>query len=187
MLIDIRSDISLLKDCRLNLWAVYSSLWEAVAYPVSYENEVSSYSELFSTSDYTFMFLQHLEGFEKLEKIESEIRKEPEFESFQLPLTETELHCLGQYGPIVSFNVTNFSSHAFLVTDDNVQVIQLPKLMIGDLEKHTSRMTGGNQSRRDVEIISADGIVEDTNYLARSMCWLWDVAVKPVLKKLGLL
>ena len=59
--------------------------------------------------------------------------------------------------------------------------------MIRDLEKHTSRMTGGNQSRRDVEIISANGIVEDTDYLARSMCWLWDVAVKPILEKLGLL
>lgn len=187
LLIDTRSDISLLKDRRLDLWAEYSSLREAVAYPVSYENEVSSYSELFSTSDYTFMSLKRLEGYEKLEKIESEIRKEPGFESFQLPLTETELHRLARYGPIVSFNVTNLGSHAFLVTDNNVRVIQLPKLMIGDLENHTSRMTGGNQSRRDVKIISADGIVDDTDYLARSMCWLWDVAVKPVLEELGLL
>ena len=52
----------------------------------------------------------------ELDAIKDIIRKQPEFERFQLPPTEAEFHDLARYSPIVSFNVTNFGSHAFLIT-----------------------------------------------------------------------
>ncbi len=73
LLIDTRSDISRLKDRRVDLWSRYSCLREAVAFPVFPESEISSSSELLSASDYVLLSFQRLEGVKKLKKIETEI------------------------------------------------------------------------------------------------------------------
>ena len=71
-------------------------------------------------------------------------------------------------------------------------MLELPKLIPGDLEKYVSRYTGGNPFRRDVKFVSVNGnsTIEDNvpkNAQVERLCWLWDVAVQPVLEELGLL
>jgi hypothetical protein len=143
--------------------------------------------------NYTSIASRRIQDVKELDEIECEIRNQPGFARFQLAPTETELHSLAQYGPIVSFNVTKLGSHAFLITDDNVRVLTLPKLLLEDLQNHVSRKTNGNRSRRDAKLVSVDGNGKIESNLnakeaqAESMRWLWDVAVKPVLRELNLL
>jgi len=92
-----------------------------------------------------------------LDAIKDIIRKQPDFERFQLPPTEIEFYDLARYGPIVSFNVTNFNSHAFLIIRIYVRVLPLPKLVPEDIREHVSRDIGGNRSRRDAKLVSIDG------------------------------
>lgn len=138
------------------------------------------------------MTFQRLEDVKKLDEVEYETRKQPGFERFHLPPTETELHHLARHGPLISFNVTDLGSHAFLVTDNSLRVLRLPNLNFEDLEKHVSIKTKGNQSRRDANLVSvgANSTIKDNIYKntpAESMCWLWNVAVQPVFEELGLL
>ena len=128
----------------------------------------------------------------ELEVTKALIRKKPELETFQLPPTKAELHGLARNGPMVSFNVTRFGSHAFLITDQNLRVMPLPRFILKDIHEYVSLDMGGNRSRRDGELVSTDedGEVEGesrSSTRADSMCWLWEVAVKPVLQALGLL
>jgi hypothetical protein len=193
LVMGLRSDVSLLQNSYPDLWFRYCQLREAVAAPASFVDRNSSARGLLSAGDYTSLSLQRLQNVNDLDEVEEEIRKKPGFERFQLAPTEKELHSLARNGPVVSFNVTGLGSHAFLITDDSIRVLTLPKLILEDLQKHVSKKIDGNQSRRDATLVSSDGNIKNESNLdakttqAESMRWLWDVAVKPILKELGLL
>ena len=128
----------------------------------------------------------------ELDVVKALIQHQPGFEKFQRPPTEAELHGMARYGPIVSFNVSPFGSHAFLITQNNLQALPLPKLVLQDIQEQVSRDMGGNLSRRDAKLVSIDGSTKFEGSLHAStqkegMRWIWDVAVKPVLAELGLL
>ena len=90
LIIDFRSDVSLLKSCCPDLWSRYSCLREAVAALTFSPRGTSFASKLSSVENYTIMSLQRTEDVEKLDEIESEIRNQPGFERFQLPPTESQ-------------------------------------------------------------------------------------------------
>ena len=193
LVMDLRSDVSLLQKSYPDLWSRYCRLREAVAAPASFMDRNSSTDGLLSAGDYSSVSSQRLQDVRDLDGVEEEIRKKPGFERFQLAPTGEELHSLARNGPVVSFNVTGPGSHAFLITGDNIRVLALPKLILEDLQKHVSKKTYGNRSRRDAKLVSLDGNSKIVSNLdakttqVESMRWLWDVAVKPVLKELGLL
>ena len=193
--IDSRSDVSMLEERDPDLWSEYCYLRESIADSASFSAASVSNSTVLPQlpgGNYTLLTLCRSIMVRELEAITSLVRFQPGLERFQLPPTETELHSLARYGHVVSFNVTPFGSHAFLITEKDVRVLPLPRLVLGDIQEHVSRNLGGNRSRRDAELVSIDGSSEDECGLhagvqTESMRWIWDVAVKPVLKELGLL
>lgn len=128
----------------------------------------------------------------ELDVLKKLIRRQPGFDRFQLRPTDSELRGLARYGPVAISNVTHVGSDALLITENNIQVLPLPQLVLRDLQEHVSWGMGRNRSRRHVKIVSIDGssnITEEVwgNTQARSMRWIWDVAVRPVLGQLELL
>ena len=195
--IDSRFDASMLEERYPRLWSWYSYLRDCIAMSSlrsadSYTIALSDTLPAISGGLYSLVTLTRCVMIKELEAVKGIIRNQPEFERFQLPPTETEFHGLAQNSPIVSFNVTIFGSHAFLLTKKNVRVLPLPKLDLKDLQEHISMDMGGNRSRRDCELVSKDEDSEiegdsHSRTQIESMRWIWDVAVKPVLQELGLL
>ena len=197
--IDSRFDASMLEERNPRLWSWYCYLRDYIA--MSTLRSADSYTVATSYSNtlppiagglYSLITLTRCIMIKELEVVKALIRKQPEFQRFQLPMTETELHGLARNGPIVSLNVTCFGSHAFLLTEQTVRVLPLPKFDLNDLQEYVSRNIGGNRSRRDGELVSTDedSKTEDDSHprtQIESMLWIWDVAVKPVLQELGLL
>lgn len=197
-LLDSRSDISMLEGCDPILYRYYRYRRKVVA-----RNTLASppYSVIRGHvlpkpeppgGYYTPVMLSISHMVKELEVLGHLIRKKYRFDKFQLPPTEQELIGLGRNGPIVIFNINYVGSDALLITEDNIQVLPLPQLTLQDLQKHVTRGGGGNRCRRDAKLISingSDAIKKDAvrHNLAESMHWLWEVAVKPILTKLGLL
>ena len=191
--IDSRFDVSMLEESHPDLWSRYCYLRDSIATSTLISAGLNSATvPLILGEHYPLMTLARSIMVKELEVIKALIRKQPELDSFQLPPTEAEFHSLARNGPVVSFNVTRFGSHAFLITGTNVRVMSLPKFVLKDIQEHVSRDMGGNRSRRDAELVSTDGDskVEGDSHSrsgTESMRWIWDVAVKPVLQELGLL
>lgn len=111
---------------------------------------------------------------------------------FEKPPTDPEHRGLARYGPTTIFNITHVGSDELLITENNIQVLPLLELILQDLQEHVSSDVGGNRSRRDAKLVSIGGssnITEEAfkNTQSESMRWICDVAVKPFLRKLGLL
>lgn len=203
LLLDSRSDVSMLKERSPVLWSEYCDLREMTTIstliaPLS--NTVSLHGAGLrsagvhepSAGVYTLATYSRSIMIMELDLLKAQIRRQPGFDRFERPLTDPELRGLARYGPVAIFNVTHVGSDALLITEDNIQVLPLPQLIFEDLQEHVSRDVGGNRSRRDAKLVSIDGssnITEEVckNTQAESMRWIWDVAVKPVLRKLGLL
>ena len=197
-LLDSRSDISMLEECCPPLYRRYRYLRKLVArntlacppYSVVRGSEWPKPEPPGGWYPPVRISISYM--MKELEVLEHVIRKKYGFDKFQLPPTEQELIGLGRDGPIVIFNINHVGSDALLITENNLQVLPLPQLTLQDLQKHVTRGTGGNRCRRDAKLVSINGsnaIKEDVVRfnLAESMHWLWDVAVKPILRELGLL
>lgn len=195
---DSRSDISMLEGYNPILYRHYRHIRKLVAintlasppYGVVRGHEFPKLEP--PGGYYTPVMLSTSYMIKELEVLGHLIRKKYGLDKFQLPPTEQELISLGRNGPIVIFNINNVGSDALLITKENLQVLPLPRLTLEDLNKHVTRGGGGNRCRRDAKLISingSDAIKKEglRHDLAQSMHWLWDVAVKPILKKLGLL
>jgi hypothetical protein len=131
-----------------------------------------------------------------LDEVLEQIRQQPGFNRFQLPPTEAEIVNLAASGPLISFNVSEISAEAFIITTFGVQVLQLPNLKEMDLKSAISFLSDrGNSNRRDAKIVSEtseSGISENEGKnslqtVSSQMFSLWENAVKPVLNRLGLL
>lgn len=198
LLLDSRSDISMLQEHSPLLYSEYRHVRKMIATStliVPLNSAVMARAlglPEISAGYYTPATLSRSLMIKELDVLKALIRKQPGFDRFQLPPTEPELRGLARYGPVAIFNINRINSDALLVTENDIQVLALPQLILQDLQKHVSRDMSGNRSRRDAKIVSIDGssnIKEEVlkNSQAESMRWLWDVAIKPVLAKLGLL
>lgn len=201
LLLDSRSDVSMLHERQPNICSEYSRARESIARStlIAPFNNADCLQRLglpglpgFPAGIYTLGTLARSLEIRALDVHKALIRKQPEFDRFQLPPTDPGLRDLARYGPIAIFNVTHVGSDALLITENNIQVLPLPQLILQDLQEYVSRDMGGNRSRRDAKLVSIDGssnVTEEIkkNTQAESMRWIWDVAVKPVLGKLGLL
>ena len=115
----------------------------------------------------------------RFESLVKEIRELNGFERFLLGPSEGEFLSLAASGPIIIFNVARVRSDAFLVNNDKIRCLALPKLLAADVEHHAknllelvSHLSCSNYSRVNKELLQ---ILE----------WLWDVAVEPILNALG--
>jgi CHAT domain/Tetratricopeptide repeat len=186
LMIDARSDASMLKEKYPELWSRYAECREQIA-ATSTESSFTLHTT--SPRDYIRRSKNRQQLFSALDDLRNEIRKCPGFERFLLPPIETEIRGLARNGPIVCFNTSNFSSEAFLVTMTSIQALSLPDLKLDDIESCVRLFASrGNPARRDATLCESD---EDEQLFTPTMSTelrsLWTNAVKPVLQQLGLL
>ncbi|KAF4437171.1 Tetratricopeptide-like helical [Fusarium acutatum] len=119
----------------------------------------------------------------RLNTLEDKIRREvPGFANFQQPPSVIGLKELANKGPVVSFNISHIRSDAFIITQKDIISIPLPDLKEDDLTNNARlfleepMITKGGLRTKNARNMSLLGVLK----------WLWNVAVHPVLKALGI-
>ena len=191
LIIDSRSDVSLLREQHPDLYSKYCTLREIVARASFSKTTHTLVYESSPPEEYASMSIRRSENLRKLEEVEEKIRRTAGFERFQMAPTEMELFDLAQDGPLVSFNITEYGSHAFLVSSQVIKALPLHKVTLKDLEECVRSMPVGNKTRRNAKKVSTGTVnkAENDTLIAqeKAMGLLWDAAIKPVLLALGLL
>ena len=119
---------------------------------------------------------------EELDRVIAEIRTVQGFESFLRPLSVSDLAATAADGPVIVINVSQYGSHALILTSNGVlEPLPLDDLTPDSVYDHVIVFLAA------LEVIARD----DTNAAAADqrliavLAWLWDVAVGPVLDRLG--
>lgn len=189
---DLKADVSRLKQVQPSLHAEYAQLRRHILLPYAssflHAPESASViptkrktSRRLSTHIATTGF-QRAESIKRLEELESKIRSLPEFEHFLERLTPSSYVPLARPGPIVAFNATALRSDAVIVTSDGIDNIHLDRLQFDELRANVTNVIGKNQLARG----KLSTKPQRNGELQTIMEWLWDVAVHPVLTRLGL-
>jgi len=114
-----------------------------------------------------------------LAETETEIRRLPGWESFQLPMTEEGVGKLAADGPLIVVNATPIRCDAIIVTAREIKLVRLAEMTHKDLNKHVELFSHlGSESRRNAvprKARTTDPTPES------ALLWLWKVAVKPIL------
>ena len=195
LIMDSRSDTSLLREAHPEIAARYCGLRDAVARR-GLLNGGGTVS--FEKNHYVSESLKLAHDLKSLEDLEVEIRKLPSFDRFQLPLTENEMLDLSKQGPLVSVNMTDYGCQAFLLANDCIRRVELLKVTSSDVIKHISwRVLKDELSSRDLKhILSSSQASQESkahqdtstqNAMIESMQWLWKALVQPILAEMGLL
>jgi hypothetical protein len=106
-----------------------------------------------------------------------EIRKKRGFENFPHPPEEGDLRAVVSHGPVVVINATKFRCDAFLVETDKIRALHLNRLCYAEIENNVKFMTSVRRYSTRQPCVR--------NRISRILEWLWDVAVGPILDKLG--
>ena len=195
LIMNSRSDTSALQEHHPDLHARYCYLREIVASSLNTDSASDLASGEHAAGANASAFMQRDRDLRELESIEIKIRENPGFERFQLALTEKEILELTSDGPLVSYNITELSSHAFLIGNGKIEILPLPKVSVEKLKHWVASMPTGNKTRRlerNMELISIDDedqvdVKGKLSSPADSLRSMWLDAVEPVLKALNLL
>ncbi|KAF3012603.1 hypothetical protein E8E14_007733 [Neopestalotiopsis sp. 37M] len=151
----------------------------------------------------------------ELKQKEDEIRQLPDFENFQLPLSESQLKSCATDGPIVIVNITDLRSDAILVTEAGVRSIHLPDLKEREMPTSLKGFRAADTTSSELFDTFADlSRAADTESYqlfdtfgafspfeleravqpdprgpggVESLTWLWKTCVHPILDALDLL
>ncbi|RBR09503.1 uncharacterized protein FIESC28_09834 [Fusarium coffeatum] len=152
------------------------------------------------------------EADDNLDKLLSKIRKEPGFEDYLLPPSETDMKAAAAKGPIVVINVSRFRCDAIIIGPDRFRLVPLPKLTLPDIEgaykmqqiepstpfQKFDSVSDSNFDLWDV-VVSRNGwdAPSESNWggLSKKLAdalgspkvlgWLWEAITEPVLDFLG--
>jgi tetratricopeptide (TPR) repeat protein len=185
LMMDFRADLSSLKEKDNDKRSQYLKIRQQITAANAFRN--SALLDI-SAKDYISHDLQRERLFKTLSDIQNEIRACEGCENFLLPPSENEILNLARAGPLVSFNVSDVSSEAFLITTDGIRVLCLPDLKKEKLRRCIDTCASrGNLARRDASL-SLGGREQKTLIpeMSTELSALWNVAVKPVLSELGL-
>ncbi|MFI6732480.1 CHAT domain-containing protein [Nonomuraea sp. NPDC050451] len=113
----------------------------------------------------------------------AEVRALPGFSAFALPPSVDELVREAAHGALVAFNVSQYGSHALIVTPSGIDALALPGLafatvvdqVVAFYDALAATMTA---PERDARIAAQRTIGE-------VLAWLWEHAMHPVLEHLG--
>ena len=185
--IDVRSDAIELKEKHPALWARFTQCRHSLG--VMNSNALRmEIGETYATD------VERLEKFHKhWSDIKEDIRRNSGFERFLLSPTESELGGMARNSPIVSINISQIDSAAFLVTASGIQSLPLPALKFKDAENLVRIFASyGNSPRRDAELCEDEDEEQlssqrTTSKIEDGLLYLWTTAVKPVLQQLNLL
>ncbi|XEU94914.1 hypothetical protein FSHL1_000198 [Fusarium sambucinum] len=104
------------------------------------------------------------EAGEKFDNLVAEIRHQPGFEDFLLPLTESKVKQAAQHGPIIVVNTSLWRCDAIVIETRQIRAVPLPKF-----------------SRVDMLRFIGEGTLRSSLALE----WLWACIASPVLDALG--
>lgn len=103
----------------------------------------------------------------------SEIREVPGHKNFLRPPRAAELASLELPGPLVLINASEFGSHALIVGPSRgTRAIPLPGLTLSDIRSHAFHLLASTAS------VTREALV-------RTLTWLWNTMVGPVLESIG--
>lgn len=188
-LIDSRADISRLKDSKPLLYSEYVEVRNQASLPfdqeeVSEPSDISAGVQKPNRNNVPMMISQRYKDIQRLEDLESAIRREVGLERFLLPPTSADLIELANRGPVVVFNATEIRSDALLITEsEGITHLPLSKLKFEELLDNVAKLAG--EQKLVVGLTSTKS--KRQQELQQILKWLWDVAVRQVLKKLKLL
>lgn len=190
--INSRNDVTVLGDQHPGLCSKYVEIRNRVSMPLlpdSHENvlEGSRRVDCRIQTDCGMLaseaIQQHQNNVQELDQVENAIRKLPGFDRFQLAPSLSDLTSLASRGTIISFNVTQVRGDAFLITNKDIRCIPLPDLAIWEAEERMRDLVGSERLTRGSPRTRASR----NRRLKKTLQWLWDVAVFPVLRELNLL
>lgn len=185
--IDCRGDLSELKITHPNLCQKFMDLRSLIDIP-----PCETYNDLIGRSSGTqssnaemrdkhraYANKRREKAICEMETTIAKIRELPGHEGFQLPPPANQLMSMAKHGPIIVFISTYTRSDAIIVTSSAINSIILSELDYCDIPVQLGQITGLTKGKR-------------SNYIARNktmqaiLCWLWNVAVEPVVRALEL-
>lgn len=177
LLINSRRDITSLKRDHPALYESYTALRVRLAGSFAPSTPGSAAYATSSSERLT----DRQEDFRELSILESRIREFDGLGHFQHRLTGHQIANLALAGPLVSFNVNEWGSHAlFTTTAGGSSYIPLPGLKLEDLKSHARALIGKNKLSSGLPSSRPQRNAE----LRTILTWLWKVAVRPVLEVL---
>ena len=194
LIVDSRSDVSLLNVAYPEVSARYCGLREAVARQGLFHQRGTM---SFERSDYVSQSLKLAQDLENLENLEVEIRRLPGFSRFLLPPTEDEMLSLSRQGPIVSISLTDYGCQAFLVATQSIRYVELTATL-SDVKMHTPWQHKSKETLsripdylgecfQDDQESNAHQNISTQDAMIESMQWLWKAIVRPILVEVGVL
>lgn len=113
------------------------------------------------------------------DRVIADVRGKPGFANFLRPPSVTSLAEAAAEGPVVIINVSQFGSHALILTTGGVlDPVLLPYLTPDSVDEHVSEFLNALDEDR--------GSAEAELQLTAVLGWLWEAAAAPVLDRLGL-
>jgi hypothetical protein len=187
LLIDAKSDVSLLEEQHAELAAEYKRLRNSIAQQ-TFPSDPLRLDD--SNENKTVTHARHtrrrLDDIRRLDQILLDIRQMPGFGNFQLALDAPEILSLASSGPLIYFNITDLGSDAFLIYDGSVRCLSLPRMEVKGLDDALLFNFKATGARRDVNYGARPGVdaPKQSSFkdLVSLLEWLWDVAVKDVLQ-----
>lgn len=185
LMMDFRSDLSDLKDKHPEVEARYGKLRQKI---VDIQQVKGPAFQEVSAPNYALRDAERHRLFLQLHEIETEVRGLSGFERFLLPPSKNEVLRLAQDGPLVSFNISEISSEAVLITTAGIEVLALPDLNNKSVQEcvDTCASRGGPTRDASLSLKKKDDATGNPD-VSISLQNLWRIAVKPVLARLNLL
>jgi tetratricopeptide (TPR) repeat protein len=172
--LETSSDITDLNSMHPGLATKFRALRDKLDVPQYPRSDVVGAHTLSSSSPSRYAVSQ------ELDEIIKSIRSQEGFKGFLLGPSIAELMELASEGPLVYLNASCFSNGSFLITTTGVEYLPLPDLKIEDIEQNAASLTMA--LKNDSAITRRKSSIPTMRKILK---WLWDVAVQPILQRLG--
>ncbi|EJT73617.1 hypothetical protein GGTG_07473 [Gaeumannomyces tritici R3-111a-1] len=158
LLLDLRTDLSVLREKHPDLEAQFSRLRDMLD---------SGGRVVRSTASWESQSHLRRRAEKEFEALLTKIRSEEGFDRFLLPFTAEQMMEAADPSPAVVVNVSSARCDAFIVRKDGIEVLELPLLRLKDVQARRKWLQG------------------KPDMLPSTLEWLWEVLVQPVLDNLG--
>jgi hypothetical protein len=159
LLLEMRTDISLLKEQHPGLAAEFESLRDQLDSTPSKAAPLGD-----GAPSWELQVNRRFEADQKFSEVITKIREQSGFQNFLLPPTSYELMAAADQGTIITINVSSYRCDAFLIERKRITVLPLPDLKAEELKEKAQQLSAGS---------------------TRTLEWLWNVAAGPILDALG--
>jgi tetratricopeptide (TPR) repeat protein len=188
-LLDNRIEAPDLKDAYPGLWQRYMELRDRAAAPEQAYDFAMPGMGLVSGPAYDALsercrkHRDRAQNILLLDSLEQQIRHLDGFETFAMAPRSRDLLSVADRGPVVFFNTTQFATDAFLVTVSGIKVLRLQEMDMDKIKSVVRCLTGPSR----LSLGRPRTMFERNMKLREILRWLWNSAVHPVLRELGLL